>query len=334
MTERLSASQLEDFVRNRMKMSHIYQPVMLKVLLDAGGEVSVEDVSRALLVHDLSQVEYYAIRTKNMVGKVLHQNGIVEPMKRGNRIIGYRLNSEGLSELQRKALSALCDQKVAQFLKQRGAVLYDHRRPSDGYVPGSIRYTVLKRAKYRCELCGAHEDQAALHIDHIIPRAKGGPDDLSNFQALCITCNTNKRDNDDTDFRDVLNSYEERDESCLFCKIEADRIVGQNQLAYAIRDAYPVTELHTLVLPKRHVANYFDLYQPERNAIEDLLQRQRKEICTLDRSVSGFNIGANAGASAGQTVFHVHLHLIPRRGGDVQNPRGGVRGVITDKQSY
>jgi diadenosine tetraphosphate (Ap4A) HIT family hydrolase len=193
---------------------------------------------------------------------------------------------------------------------------------------------VLKRARHRCELCGAHEDQAALHVDHIVPRAKGGSDDLSNFQALCVTCNTNKRDRDDTDFREVLASYGSREKACLFCSIGAGRIVAENELCYAIRDGFPVTPMHTLVIPKRHVADYFDLYQPELNAIQSMLRAQREQILAADPAVTGFNVGINAGAEAGQTIFHVHVHLIPRRKGDVADPRGGVRGVIPDKQKY
>ncbi len=88
------------------------------------------------------------------------------------------------------------------------------------------------------------------------------------------------------------------------------------------------------VIPKRHVSDYFDLHQPERNAIEEMLHAQRQSILEQDNTVTGFNVGINAGASAGQTVFHVHVHLIPRRDGDVVDPRGGVRGVIPSKQGY
>lgn len=123
-------------------------------------------------------------------------------------------------------------------------------------------------------------------------------------------------------------------ENCIFCSLTIDRIISENELCFAIKDAFPVTEHHTLIIPKRHIADYFDLYQPERNAIEAMLYEQRQSILDYDPTVTGFNIGINAGASAGQTVFHVHVHLIPRRDGDVQNPRGGVRGVIPNKQSY
>ena len=121
---------------------------------------------------------------------------------------------------------------------------------------------------------------------------------------------------------------------CIFCNIDSTRIIAENELCFAIRDAFPVTDRHTLVLPKRHVSDYFDLHQPERNANEAMLHDQREKILKEDPTVTGFNVGINAGASAGQTVFHVHVHLIPRRDGDVAEPRGGVRGVIPSKQGY
>lgn len=327
--------RLARYIREEMRMSHIYQPVMLEVLLRQGGTASTEDIAKALLSYDRSQVEYYELRTKMMVGKVLTQNGVVEPLKEGRRIVGYRLTTPNeLSEDELAALTKLCHQRLADYLDSRGDGLWDHRSIAGGYVPGSVRYEVLKRAKHRCELCGAHEEQAALHVDHIIPRAKGGNDALSNFQALCVTCNTNKRDRDDTDFRGVLASYDVRDPECVFCMPDESRIIAENELCYAIRDQYPVTAMHTLVIPRRHVADYFDLYQPELNAINALLQDQRAQILTDDASVSGFNVGINSGVDAGQTIFHAHVHLIPRRKGDARAPRGGVRGVIPGKQAY
>ena len=325
---------LEEYINKRMQMSHIYQPVMLKVLLENSGEASVDQIASALLTYDQSQVEYYGKRTKQMVGKVLTKNGVVEPIRSGRATKGYRLNSEALTEAQRASLIAKCDNSISDYLDKRGDRIWQHRASESGYVSGSTRYNVLKRAKYRCELCGAHETQVALHVDHIMPRSKGGPDDLSNFQALCQTCNTNKRAEDDTDFRGILDSYSDRDADCVFCNNCAGRIIAENELCFAIRDGFPVTDLHTLIIPKRHVADYFDLHQPELNAIHDLLSRQRQSIMHEDKSVTGFNVGINAGKSAGQTVFHVHIHLIPRRNGDVEEPRGGVRGVIPRKQSY
>ena len=327
-------SVLRDFIQNRMRMSHIYQPVMIKTLLENGGAATTEEIATSLLAYDQSQLEYYSLRTKNMVGKVLTNNSVVEPIKNGRQITGYRLTETTHTEAQRATLEAMCDEAIGSYISKRGEAIWGHRGPDSGYVSGSIRYNVLRRAKHRCELCGGHEEQVALHVDHIIPRSKGGPDDISNFQALCMTCNTNKRDTDDTDFRGIVDSYNDRETGCIFCDLGAGRIISENELCIAIKDAFPVTEHHTLVIPKRHVSDYFDLHQPERNAIEAMLHEQRQLILKQDDIVTGFNVGINTGASAGQTVFHVHVHLIPRRDGDVADPRCGVRAVIRSKQSY
>ena len=121
---------------------------------------------------------------------------------------------------------------------------------------------------------------------------------------------------------------------CIFCELHSDRFIDKTESSLVFRDAFPVTNLHTLIIPKRHVSDYFYLTEPERQDIQELLLKHKKLIEQEDRSVSGFNLGNNIGHSAGQTVFHVHTHLIPRRDGDVESPRGGVRGVISDKQAY
>ena len=128
-----------------------------------------------------------------------------------------------------------------------------------------------------------------------------------------------------------------RQEGCLFCDVQASdrkRIIAENSLAYAIRDGFPVTEFHTLFIPKRHAKDYFDLTQAEINAINQLINEQKSNLDKADRSIDGYNIGMNCGETAGQTVFHCHVHLIPRRKGDVENPRGGIRHLIAGKGYY
>ena len=122
--------------------------------------------------------------------------------------------------------------------------------------------------------------------------------------------------------------------TCLFCNIEYERVIAENNLAYAVRDGFPVTELHTLIIPKRHVEDYFGLTQEELLACDELIRSLKDEIMDSDSSVDAFNIGMNAGESAGQTIFHCHIHLIPRRSGDVENPRGCVRHLIPGKGNY
>jgi hypothetical protein len=128
-----------------------------------------------------------------------------------------------------------------------------------GYVSDTQRYEVLKRAMFRCELCGATAEDRALEVDHIVPRNWGGSDDLSNLQALCYSCNAMKRDRDTTDFRGMASRYGERADGCIFCNIDATRIVSENELMVAIRDAYPVTEGHSLLIPRRHIGGPNDL---------------------------------------------------------------------------
>jgi ATP adenylyltransferase len=122
---------------------------------------------------------------------------------------------------------------------------------------------------------------------------------------------------------------------CVFCALpDGPTVVLRNKLAFAVRDRTPVTALHTLVLPYRHAPTYFDLTESELIAVNNLLWRLGSEIIEADPSVRGFNIGANVGVVSGQTIFHCHIHLIPRRNGDIPDPLGGVRAVIPEKMRY
>jgi len=121
---------------------------------------------------------------------------------------------------------------------------------------------------------------------------------------------------------------------CLFCDSKKSGIANENDLAYASYDTYPVSEYHCLIIPKRHIKDYFDLTNDELIACNDLIQIVKNEILEKDNTVKGFNIGTNAGKIAGQSILHCHIHLIPRREGDVENPQGGVRSVIPKKQHY
>lgn len=122
--------------------------------------------------------------------------------------------------------------------------------------------------------------------------------------------------------------------SCIFCDIDAFDVQAENDYAYVINDAFPITEMHALIIPKRHVKTYFDLNADELGACHDLLNSMRSGILDEDSSVEGFNIGMNNGTVAGQTIDHCHIHLIPRREGDVINATGGVRNIIPGMGDY
>ncbi|WP_082519554.1 HIT family protein [Variovorax sp. Root411] len=120
---------------------------------------------------------------------------------------------------------------------------------------------------------------------------------------------------------------------CPFCTLPSTRVLGQNEHAVWIRDGFPVSPGHSLVIPKRHVGSFFEITPAERAALLELLD-QAKAAAQAEFRPDGFNIGINDGPAAGQTVPHLHVHLIPRFQGDQTDPRGGVRWVIPDRADY
>ena len=322
--------ELKNYLTKQMRMSHVYQPVMIRNLIKNKGKASSEKIAKDLLVFDVSQVEYYQERTKIMVGKVLTKNKVTT--KDGD---AYSLNDyESLSADEQKELINICDEKIQNIIEQRGKKMWQHRKIAGKSIPGSDRYEVLKRAKGRCELCGISNEVKALEVDHIIPRTKKGKNELSNYQALCYTCNAQKLNKDDTDFRNQGDVFNYRKSDCVFCNLPQSRILDEDEFMMVVKDKYPVTKGHLLFIPKRHVEDYFGLYQPELNSFNKLLVKHKELLMSRDKNVTGFNVGMNNGEDAGQTIYHCHIHLIPRRKGDIENPRGGIRGVIPEKKEY
>ena len=120
---------------------------------------------------------------------------------------------------------------------------------------------------------------------------------------------------------------------CPFCTLPQDRIINSNEMGFVIRDSFPISPGHTLIIPKRHVGSFFEISQEERDALLDLLD-QAKKVVDTELNPDGFNNGINDGSPAGQTVPHLHIHLIPRFKGDQGDPRGGVRWIIPEKANY
>jgi diadenosine tetraphosphate (Ap4A) HIT family hydrolase len=120
---------------------------------------------------------------------------------------------------------------------------------------------------------------------------------------------------------------------CLFCTLPTERIIDSNEFGVVIRDGYPISEGHTLIIPKRHVGSFFEITQDEKLAILALLESAQKQL-KKELNPPSFNIGINDGKEAGQTVPHLHIHLIPRYQSDMTDPRGGVRWIIPEKAKY
>lgn len=121
--------------------------------------------------------------------------------------------------------------------------------------------------------------------------------------------------------------------ACPFCAVPSDRIISESDYSITLRDSFPVSEGHTLIIPKRHVKSFFELHAIEKAAILQAMD-EAKEALDREFSPDGYNIGINDGEAAGQTVMHLHIHLIPRYKGDIPDPRGGVRWIFPDKAKY
>ncbi len=322
----MNFEELAEFIEHRMRLSHIYQPLLIRTLLDSGGVATVRQLAQAFLGQDESQLLYYEKRIKEMPVRVLTSHQVIE---REGELVSLKVST--LTLQQRARLRMLCEQRMQEFIEARGLDTWGYRLGELDPVPDSIRYQVLRAADQRCALCGVTARESALHVDHIIPRSRGGSNELSNLQALCATCNQAKGNRDTKDFRELP---PEKDHECLFCQNRDDWTVEENGSVWAREDGYPVTEGHHLVIPKRHTADFFSMTDTERNDAMELLRYLRGKLLENDPSIMGFNIGMNCGEEAGQSIFHAHWHLIPRRQGDSESKRGGVRGVVPEKMSY
>jgi 5-methylcytosine-specific restriction endonuclease McrA len=254
-----SLESLRQFLETGMAMSHVYQPVMIRTILEGGGAATRRQIAAAFLAADLSQLEYYEQVVSRYPGPVLRRHGIVDYEGGVYRLAG---GLHRLDEWQRASLIAQCDAKVADFVSRRQAAIWNHRARNADPVPGTLRWEVLRRAMGRCEACGVSSQERALEVDHIVPRVRGGTNDLWNLQALCSLCNVQKLDRDETDFHAAHAAAAHRHDDCPICTLSP---LHENALAIAV-----VTEAGLVVAPRRHGAGWLDLWQGELNALREI----------------------------------------------------------------
>jgi len=177
-----------------LRMAHIYKPAMLLKILRSGGESTKEQIAKEFLLRDASQIDFYRRKiVHSMPGTRLVRDGLLKKDGESYRLTGL---ISKLSPSQREEVETILEQRITDYLEMRNP-FGDSNLDA---VPGSVRFEVLKRSGGRCELCGTSSRDNQIDVDHIVPRAKGGSNDISNLQALCRTCNAQKRDRDDTDF--------------------------------------------------------------------------------------------------------------------------------------
>ena len=177
-----------------MRMSHVYQPLLIRLLIESGGTATVRQLARGFAAEDAAQIAYYEDRIKKMPLPVLKRHGVVS--KDGDLV---SLDVGRLSFEEAVSLQAECNRRIADFLRTRGEDAWSGMIEA-APVADSVRFDVLKRDRV-CQLCGAGSSEAVLEVDHVIPRSKGGSNEPQNLQVLCRACNRGKSNRDDTDFR-------------------------------------------------------------------------------------------------------------------------------------
>jgi len=189
------------FVEGELRMSDVYQPLLISFLVDSGGAATVRQLAQEFALADEASVLHYEKRIKEMPVPVLAQRGVIS--KRAELI---ELQVDKLTYVQSSQIRAACEKRIADFLEKRGIEIWSGLLELDP-VPSTVRYDVLKRDR-KCVLCGAApevDSAVRLHVDHIIPRSKGGSNDISNLQLLCAECNLGKSNRDDTAFIEPAN---------------------------------------------------------------------------------------------------------------------------------
>lgn len=319
---------LVDFIENHMRMSHIYQPLLIRLLVESGGASTVRDLALRFVTFDEAELKEMEGILKKMPVPVLKRRGFVD---REGELVSLNVKIKDLKDKAR--ILRACENRLSDYLEKKGENVWSYKWIANP-VRNSIRYRVLADGGHRCALCGITAAERPLDVDHIIPRSKGGSSNYENLQVLCSKCNRSKRDNDDKDFRKAAEPIESYGD-CFACTREpSESMEIETEHAKSILDKYPVTKYHTLIVPKAHVTEYDHLTESELRDIHRISKVVKKKIEALDKSVVGFNMGFNLGEAAGQTVNHLHYHIIPRRQGDVDDPLGGIRGVIPSKRKY
>ena len=189
----MKPQELAEYIEQKMRMSHIYQPVVIKALVDGGGSATIRQLAQAILLHDESQYRYYEKQFKKYPLSTLTKHGVIE--RNGDLV---SLTASKLDFADQSRIRRLCEARLESFKEQRGLGIWDHRLGNDDDIPGRIRHKVRLRDKGKCQLCGitpTHKNWGQwgpFHIDHIKPRSKGGGNELSNLRLLCRRCNLDK----------------------------------------------------------------------------------------------------------------------------------------------
>ena len=291
---------LSHFIRKRMQMTHVYQPIMIRTLLEsADNTATADDIARDIVDVEPTLLEYYRGRVKVWPHKTLLKHGIVSYKRGGGG--AYRLVlDDTVTKGQIRRLAGMCSLRLREFIDE-GPAIRHMRALNDGPIPGSMRHDVLARSGGVCVGCGVRSSGARLHVDHIIPRSRNGRTVLENLQALCAPCNQAKRDRDGADFVKWQKRLRYRHPGCSLCVSDPEHPpVVDNGIARAVRSGHADAGFTAesmgsiLVHPKRHVGTLLDMIPAERSMCVGL----------IDSVVAGLEPGGGrASGASGPTVL-------------------------------
>ena len=280
-------------------MTHVYQPVMIKTLLESDNCATVDEIAKEFINWDHSLLEYYKNRVMVWPKKTLTKHKIVSY----NKNVFTLLLDDGVTQEQKRHLIEICDGRTDEYVDKHPDRI--GTKTNRDAACQTDRYNVMTNAKGICAACGCRDKP--LDVDHILPVSKGGTDEISNLQALCFTCNRQKRDRDRTDFVMEKKRLKYRDSECDLCKIET---IKSNELASTVRAKRPRSKLHSLVFPKRHVGTFFEMIPAEKNHCLEMISEVREEIMEKEKTVKGFCVNFDSGNITGKHQ-HCHIHVVP-----------------------
>ena len=296
--------------------------VYLKLKKNSNGNIFRDYIGYLIKMGELSEDEKISIEGNgHKIIKMLEQTNMSKSYKIPFLLAFYN-NGNLKSEIDDEDL--FISFKEFYSRRETSADMYADKSTSDFKDWGRSKFIDVARKGPVKAMLKSHKDIFKIDKNKIVAEEF---DELKNNKFFI----ENMKDIIDFRMREYYLLRFESDVDCIFCKI--DDFVLENELAFAIFDKFPVTKGHMLFIPKRHVANFFDLTKEEREAIFDLVD-EGKKLLDEKYSPDAYNVGVNVGEYSGQSVMHVHIHLMPRYIGDTKYPKGGVRGVIPEKMSY
>ena len=266
--------ELYKFIHEKMKMTHIYQPIMIKTLLESkNNTATVEEIAQKFLNQDLSQLEYYKKIVKKWPHITLVKNNKIVKYCKKDKV--YELPLYNVTNKEKQKLKELCDLRLQEFI-DKGPWIRTMRLIDSKPISGNMRYDTLSKSGGVCVACGKSATVVPMDIDHIVPRSWGGKTEPTNLQALCYQCNREKRDRDEMDFIKTQKSLQFRKHKCSLCS-RTDTITS-NHLVCAMEAKGSASDMHSLILPNRHVSTFVELIPAERQLCINLMHDRIHDI--------------------------------------------------------